>query len=129
MLCLSTPAYAAEIDSESVSKESVAQTFTFTKENEGETNKVEKIERRTVEEKEIEEKKQDELESISERFAELQKGVDATTQTNVSLNDGKNYGPGGEGHLRIVLGVFGDNKKVEDALLRIKAALLKYQGL
>ena len=50
-------------------------------------------------------------------------------EANVSLNDGVNYGPGGEGHLRIVLGVFGDNKKVEDALLRIKAALLKYQGL
>lgn len=45
----------------------------------------------------------------------------------VSVNDGINYGPGGEGHFRIVLGVYRDNQKVVDALLRIKEALMEYQ--
>jgi Na+/phosphate symporter len=31
-------------------------------------------------------KKKEDLESISERFAELQKGVDMTTQQNISLD-------------------------------------------
>ena len=43
------------------------------------------------------------------------------------MNDGINYGIGGEGHLRIVLGVYRDNQRVVDALLRIKEALEKYQ--
>lgn len=47
-------------------------------------------------------------------------------EAKVSINDGINYGPGGEGHLRIVLGVYKDNKKVIDALLRIKSALIKF---
>lgn len=45
----------------------------------------------------------------------------------VSVNDGINYGVGGEGHFRIVLGVYRDNQKVVDALLRIKEALVEYQ--
>lgn len=49
-------------------------------------------------------------------------------EAKVSVNDGVNYGPGGEGHLRIVLGVYRDNQKVFDALERIKAALIKYQN-
>lgn len=49
-------------------------------------------------------------------------------EAKVSINDGINYGPGGEGHLRIVLGVYRDNQKVFDALERIKAALIKYQN-
>ena len=48
-------------------------------------------------------------------------------EAKVSVNDGANYGPGGEGHFRIVLGVYRDNQKVVDALLRIKEALIKYQ--
>ncbi len=47
----------------------------------------------------------------------------------VSVNDGKNYGVGGEGHLRIVLGVYKDNEKVVEALYRIKKALIEYQKL
>lgn len=50
-------------------------------------------------------------------------------EAKVCVNDGVNYGKGGEGHFRIVLGVYEDNEKVFDALYRIKAALLKYQGL
>lgn len=49
-------------------------------------------------------------------------------QARVSVNDGVNYGVGGEGHLRIVLGVYRDNQKVIDALNRIKSALLKYKS-
>ena len=45
----------------------------------------------------------------------------------VAVNDGKNYGPGGEGHLRIVLGVYRDDAKVIAALERIKAALIQWQ--
>lgn len=48
-------------------------------------------------------------------------------EAKVSVNDGVNYGPGGEGHLRIVLGVYRDNEKVYDALYRIKDALVNYQ--
>ena len=50
-------------------------------------------------------------------------------ESKVSVNDGANYGPGGKGHLRIILGVYRDDRKVIDALYRIKNALLKYQGL
>lgn len=50
-------------------------------------------------------------------------------EAKVSVNDGVNYGPGGDGHVRIVLGVYRDNQKVIDALQRMKDALLKYQGL
>lgn len=50
-------------------------------------------------------------------------------ETKVSVNDGINYGEGGKGHLRIVLGVYKDNSRVVDALMRIKEALTKYQGL
>lgn len=45
----------------------------------------------------------------------------------VAVNDGKNYGPGGEGHLRIVLGVYRDDAKMIAALERIKAALIQWQ--
>lgn len=48
-------------------------------------------------------------------------------EAKVSVNDGANYGPGGEGHLRIVLGVYRDDEKVIAALERIKAALIKWQ--
>ena len=47
-------------------------------------------------------------------------------EAGVSVNDGKNYGPGGEEHLRIVLGVYRDDEKVYDALYRIRDALRKY---
>lgn len=50
-------------------------------------------------------------------------------EAKVSVNDGANYGPGGKGYLRIILGVYRDDQKVIDALYRIKNALLKYQGL
>ncbi len=49
-------------------------------------------------------------------------------EARVSVNDGKNYGPGGEGHLRIVLGVYKDDEAVFDALYRIKEALERYPG-
>lgn len=49
-------------------------------------------------------------------------------EAKVSVNDGVNYGVGGEGHLRIVLGVYRDNEKVIRALLRIKEALEKYHN-
>lgn len=47
-------------------------------------------------------------------------------EAKVSVNDGINYGTGGEGHLRIVLGVYRDNQKVVDALYRIQDALMRY---
>ena len=45
----------------------------------------------------------------------------------MSVNDGKNYGPGGEGHIRIVLGVYKDDEVVYDALYRILKALKEYK--
>lgn len=48
-------------------------------------------------------------------------------EAKVSVNSGINYGVGGEGHLRIVLGVYRDNQKVIDALHRIKDALIAWQ--
>lgn len=47
-------------------------------------------------------------------------------KARVSVNDGVNYGPGGEGHLRIVLGVYRDDRRVEEALCRIAQALGDY---
>lgn len=44
-------------------------------------------------------------------------------EANVSVNDGINYGPGGERGFRIVLGVYRDNEKVYDALRRIADVL------
>lgn len=44
----------------------------------------------------------------------------------VSVNDGINYGLGGEGHIRIVLGVYQDDEKVVRALRKIKDALVRY---
>ncbi len=48
-------------------------------------------------------------------------------EAKVACNEGSFYGPGGEGHLRIVLGIYRDDEKVYDALYRIKDALIKYQ--
>lgn len=48
-------------------------------------------------------------------------------EAKVSVNDGINYGVGGEGHLRIVLGVYKDNERVVQALYRIKDALIGYK--
>lgn len=45
----------------------------------------------------------------------------------VSLNDGANYGPGGEGHLRIVLGVYRNNQRVFEAINRIRDSLMAYR--
>lgn len=44
-------------------------------------------------------------------------------EARVSVNDGVNYGPGGEGHLRMVLGVYRDDQRVFDAIDRIAGAL------
>ena len=49
-------------------------------------------------------------------------------EAKISLNDGVFYGPGGEGHLRICLGVYKDNEKVVDILYRIRDALMKYRA-
>lgn len=49
-------------------------------------------------------------------------------EAKVALNDGINYGPGGEGHLRIVLGVYEEDQKVIDALHRMADALRKYHA-
>ena len=48
-------------------------------------------------------------------------------EAKVATNEGSFYGPGGEGHLRIVLGVYRDDQKVYDALYRIKDALIRYR--
>lgn len=48
-------------------------------------------------------------------------------EAKVAVNDGKNYGEGGEGHIRMVLGVREDNEKIVQALLRIEKALCAYQ--
>ena len=58
-----------------------------------------------------------ELGSSSEICARLLK------EANVSVNDGINYGPGGERGFRIVLGVYRENEKVFDALERIARVL------
>lgn len=50
-------------------------------------------------------------------------------EAKVSVNDGKNYGPGGEGHLRIVLGVYRDDDTVYDLLYRIRDALRSYRNI
>lgn len=50
-------------------------------------------------------------------------------EAKVSVNDGVNYGIGGEGHLRIVLGVYRDNWKIFDILDRVKNALMHYQDM
>ena len=50
-------------------------------------------------------------------------------EARVSVNDGKNYGPGGEGHLRIVLGVYKDDETVYETLYRIRDALRKYKEI
>ena len=49
-------------------------------------------------------------------------------EAKVAVNDGSNYGPGGEGHIRIVLGVYRDTERVIAALNRIKDALISYQN-
>ena len=46
-------------------------------------------------------------------------------EANVSVNDGINYGPGGERGFRMVLGVYKDNEKVVDALRRVREVLMK----
>ncbi|WP_075876604.1 pyridoxal phosphate-dependent aminotransferase [Merdibacter massiliensis] len=46
-------------------------------------------------------------------------------EANVSVNDGINYGPGGERGFRMVLGVYKDNEKVFDALRRVREVLMK----
>ena len=51
---------------------------------------------------------------------------DLVKEAKVSVNDGVNYGPGGAGHLRIILGVYKDDQRVVDALNRIASALKKY---
>lgn len=45
----------------------------------------------------------------------------------ISVNDGKNYGPGGEGFLRIVLGVKLDDDIINQSLSRMKKALSVYK--
>lgn len=47
-------------------------------------------------------------------------------EAKVAVNDGINYGPGGEGHLRMVLGVYEDDQKVIAALQRMADALRRY---
>lgn len=44
-------------------------------------------------------------------------------EAKVSVNDGKNYGPGGEGHFRIILGVYQDDQKVVKVLEKIALTL------
>ena len=48
-------------------------------------------------------------------------------EAKVCVNDGVNYGPGGLGYIRIVLGVYRDTQKIINALERIKKALIKMQ--
>ncbi len=48
-------------------------------------------------------------------------------EAKVAVNDGSFYGDGGQGHLRIVLGIYRDDEKVYDCLRRIKEALIKFQ--
>ncbi len=49
-------------------------------------------------------------------------------EAKVSVNDGANYGEGGKGHLRIILGVYKDDQRVVDALNSIASALEKYRS-
>lgn len=44
-------------------------------------------------------------------------------EAKVAVNDGINYGPGGAGHLRIVLGVYRDDEQVIAALKRMAVTL------
>lgn len=44
-------------------------------------------------------------------------------EAKVSVNDGINYGPGGAGHIRVVLGVYRDDKLVIDAIKRMADVL------
>lgn len=46
-------------------------------------------------------------------------------EAKVAVSDGVNYGPGGEGHIRIVLGVYRDNEVVVEALERMAQVLNK----
>ncbi|MCI9131785.1 pyridoxal phosphate-dependent aminotransferase [Thomasclavelia cocleata] len=46
-------------------------------------------------------------------------------EAKVAVNEGVNYGPGGEGHIRIVLGVYRDNEVVVEALERMAQVLNK----
>lgn len=46
-------------------------------------------------------------------------------EAKVAVNDGVNYGPGGEGHIRVVLGVYRDNEVVVKALERMAQVLNK----
>lgn len=50
-------------------------------------------------------------------------------EAKVAVNDGVNYGLGGEGHLRIVLGVYEDDAQVIDALQRMADALRNYPSI
>lgn len=50
-----------------------------------------------------------------------------TKNAKIAVNDGVNYGLGGDGHLRIVLGVYWDDQKIVDALERMKTALIELQ--
>ena len=45
------------------------------------------------------------------------------SEAKVAVNDGINYGPGGIGYIRIVLGVYRDNNLVVDALKRMAKTL------
>lgn len=45
------------------------------------------------------------------------------SEAKVAVNDGINYGPGGNGHIRIVLGVYQDDQLVVDALNRMAKVL------
>ncbi|WP_034864138.1 pyridoxal phosphate-dependent aminotransferase [Thomasclavelia saccharogumia] len=45
------------------------------------------------------------------------------SEAKVAVNDGINYGPGGMGYIRIVLGVYRDNNLVVDALKRMAKTL------
>lgn len=47
------------------------------------------------------------------------------SEAKVAVNDGINYGSGGEGHLRVVLGVYKNNEQVIDALKRMAVTLNK----
>lgn len=46
-------------------------------------------------------------------------------EAKVAVNDGINYGPGGEGHIRVVLGVYRNDDVVVAALERMAATLAK----